>query len=220
MQLVQTIRFPPLSTAVATVELQEKVFRGPLMFESYRSEDLEFADSLVHVGDDGCCQVLVTNPTGFTQKLSQGLVGLASEADHVSAIDMDSCSTDDGDVVQEDRVDGGDVVQEGRVDGGDVVQEGRVDGGKGLVLVGQEDINPSSTIVLTISTDENHRRQTLGALLMEVGPTLKWQDKDRLRRLLLDNHQAFAIEVGERGETDLIHMSIDTGDATPRRQSV
>ena len=55
---------------------------------------------------------------------------------------------------------------------------------------------------------------------MEVGPTLKWQDKDRLRRLLLDNHQAFAIEVGERGETDLIHMSIDTGDATPRRQSV
>ena len=86
--------------------------------------------------------------------------------------------------------------------------------------MGQEDIVPSSTIVLTISTDENHRRQTLGALLMEVGPTLKWQDKDRLRRLLLDNHQAFAIEVGERGETDLIHMSIDTGDATPRRQSV
>ena len=84
------------------------------MFESSRSEDLEFADSLVHVGDDGCCQVLVTNPTGFTQKLSQGsLVGLASEADHVSAIDMDSCSTDDGDVVQEGRVDGGDVVQEG-----------------------------------------------------------------------------------------------------------
>ena len=119
VQLVQTIRVPPLSTAVATVELQEKVFHGPLMFESSRSEDLEFADSLVHVGDDGCCQVLVINPTGFTQKLSQGsLVGLASEADHVSAIDMDSCSTDDGDVVQEGRVDGGDVVQEGSVDGG------------------------------------------------------------------------------------------------------
>ena len=81
--------------------------------------------------------------------------------------------------------------------------------------MGQEDIVSSSTIVLTISTDETHRRQTLGALLMEVGPTLKWQDKDRLQRLLLDNHQAFAIEVGEQGETDLIYMSIDTGDATP-----
>ena len=85
------------------------------------------------------------------------------------------------------------MVQEGRVDGCDVVQEGRVDGGKGvlaslssgdggkeLVLVGQEDVVPSSTIVSTTSTHENHRRQTLGALVMEVGPTLKWQDKDRL----------------------------------------
>ena len=71
VKLVQTIHLPPLSTTVAAVQLQEKVLHGPLMFESSLSEDLEFADSLVHVGDDGCCQVLVTNLTGFTQKLRE-----------------------------------------------------------------------------------------------------------------------------------------------------
>ena len=30
----------------------------------------------------------------------------------------------------------------------------------------------------------------------------------------------FVLEEGERGETGLIHMNIDTGDATPRRQPV
>ena len=228
VQLVQTVRLPPLSATVTTVQLQDMVLHGPLLFESSCSEDLEFADSLVYIGDDGCCQVLVTNPTGFTQKLPKGsVVGLASEADHVpdagtlnTVIDMGSHSRDGGGVVQEDRVDGCGVGQEDRVDGCGVVQEDRGDGGRGLVVEGQADIIRSSTIVSTISTNADHHRQTLGELLAEVGPTLKWQDKDRLRHLLLNNHQAFAVDKGERGESELIQMSIDTGDATPRQQSV
>ena len=64
------------------------------------------------------------------------------------------------------------------------------------------------------------RKEKLGKLLVEVGPTLCWQDKDRLRQLLLSHHQAFAVEEGDRGETDLIQMTIDTGNASPCRQPV
>ena len=48
----------------------------------------------------------------------------------------------------------------------------------------------------------------LGSLLAEVGPTLGWRDKDRLRRLLLNHHEAFAVDDGDRGETDLVQMTI------------
>ncbi len=35
---------------------------------------------------------------------------------------------------------------------------------------------------------------------------------------LLDRHNAFALEEGERGEIDLMQMEIETEDATPVRQ--
>ena len=38
--------------------------------------------------------------------------------------------------------------------------------------------------------------------------------------VLMKYHYAFSPEEGERGETDLIHMHKDTGDAYPRRQRV
>lgn len=38
--------------------------------------------------------------------------------------------------------------------------------------------------------------------------------------MLLDKNHAFVIVDCNRGETDLIQMRIDTGDATPRIQSV
>ena len=36
---------------------------------------------------------------------------------------------------------------------------------------------------------------------------------------LQDHHTAFALEEHERGETDLMEMNIDTGDAEPRRRA-
>ena len=64
------------------------------------------------------------------------------------------------------------------------------------------------------------RKEKLGRLLSDVGTALCWQDRDRLQQLLLGHHQAFAVEDGDRGETGLIQMTIDTGDALPRRQPV
>ena len=34
----------------------------------------------------------------------------------------------------------------------------------------------------------------------------------------MDHHQAFSIEDGKRGETDLVEMEIDTGESSPKSQ--
>ena len=51
-------------------------------------------------------------------------------------------------------------------------------------------------------------------------PDLPTPEKKLLCQFLTENHLAFSLEKGERGETDLIQMEIDTGDATPRKQPV
>ena len=78
----------------------------------------------------------------------------------------------------------------------------------------------SQHVVGRVRANPVERKRKLGTLLAEVGPTLCWQDRDRLRQLLLSHHEAFAVEEEDRGETDLIQMTIDTGDASPRRQPV
>jgi len=47
---------------------------------------------------------------------------------------------------------------------------------------------------------------------------LKPQDIDCLVHLLQEFHHAFGLEEGERGETDLISIEIDTGNAAPKHQ--
>jgi len=44
------------------------------------------------------------------------------------------------------------------------------------------------------------------------------RQKDLMHQLLCDHHDVFVLSEGERGETDLIQMDIETGDATPIRQ--
>ena len=79
---------------------------------------------------------------------------------------------------------------------------------------------PNEHNVKRVCANTTERKQKLVRLLSEVGPTLCWQDKDRLCQLLLSHHQAFGVDEGDTGETDLIQMTIDTGDAPPRRQPV
>ena len=59
--------------------------------------------------------------------------------------------------------------------------------------------------------------EKLAKLLGGEGSTLKWQDKDKLLQFLLANHQVFAIDEAERGETDLLQRTIDTGEAQPKQ---
>ena len=44
-------------------------------------------------------------------------------------------------------------------------------------------------------------------------------DIGQLREFLTDNNLVFSLKEGERGETDVVSMSIETGDAQPRRNA-
>lgn len=57
------------------------------------------------------------------------------------------------------------------------------------------------------------RKRMLWRLLAKVGLSLCWQDRDHLCQLLLSYHEAFAVEEEDRGETDLIQVTIHIGDA-------
>ena len=64
--------------------------------------------------------------------------------------------------------------------------------------------------------EEVQRKEKLKQALTE--PDLPDEEKCALLDFLASHHDVFSLG-GERGETDLIEMEIDTGDALPRRQS-
>ena len=68
------------------------------------------------------------------------------------------------------------------------------------------------------STYDSVRERKLADMIAEVGPTLKWQERDSLRQLLPEKNPVFVVEEGEHGNTDLVQMTIDTRDATPIKQ--
>ena len=45
-------------------------------------------------------------------------------------------------------------------------------------------------------------------------------EKDTFLSFLAEYHHTFSLEEGERGETDLLSMEINTGDAYPKKQRV
>ena len=68
--------------------------------------------------------------------------------------------------------------------------------------------------VTSMKLDE--RKQLL--LQMIKLPDLPPGEMDLLKELLIEHHDTFSVEEGERGETDLAKMEIDTGDASPVKQ--
>ena len=85
--------------------------------------------------------------------------------------------------------------------------------GAGLVEEGGSD-NPSQVKTVTTANSDSRKRK-LAEILQEEGADLQWQDRSRLHCLLLEQHE---LEEEERGETDLLQMEIDTGDADPKSQ--
>ena len=87
--MVDSVRLLPLQSMMATVELEKgQELDGPLLLESTHrfsdTEELQFGSSLVYPTENRCAAVILTNPTGFTQKLKRGMwVGRASEAEIV-----------------------------------------------------------------------------------------------------------------------------------------
>jgi hypothetical protein len=68
---------------------------------------------------------------------------------------------------------------------------------------------------LSSSQDEGRRKELLETLQLQDVPKL---DADQLRTFLANNHDVFSLEEGERGQTSLVTMEIDTGDSSPQKQ--
>ena len=45
---------------------------------------------------------------------------------------------------------------------------------------------------------------------------MKWQDKDKLLQFLLENHHVFALDEAKKAETNLVYLTINTGEAQPK----
>ena len=64
----------------------------------------------------------------------------------------------------------------------------------------EEPIIPASVATVQVKevlteSETSTRKRKLAELLAEVGPTLKWQDKDSLHQLLLDQHHASPVSI-------------------------
>ena len=85
-------------------------------------------------------------------------------------------------------------------------------------LIGS-DAGPTGTCSVNRTTalsGESRKTKLLDVLeLPDLPPT----DQKILYELLADHHNVFSLEEGERGETDLVRMVIDTCDASPRKQA-
>ena len=70
----------------------------------------------------------------------------------------------------------------------------------------------------TMSETVEDRKAKLTAILEEEAMPLTHAEKEKLLHVLLEHHDAFALDEKERGETDLAPFKIDTGDAPARKQ--
>ena len=222
VKLIHSVRIPPMKCAVVPVQLVgERPGHGLTLLEPLCVDDLpQLASSLD--GRARTLQHVIHKPHRLHSETGEGYdcggghrrrVCFSQQWCWWGRCGRNGCGGDgvgDADVV----VGGGAGGRVEEVMGGE-------EGQPSINSIKPSDVTkPSRHNVRRVHGNMTERKRKLGELLAEVGPTLSWQEKDRLRQLLLSHHRAFAIEEGDRGETDLILMTIDTGDALPRRQPV
>lgn len=83
------------------------------------------------------------------------------------------------------------------------------------VLSPDDNTPPASVWRLSSSQDNEHRERLLDTLPLQDIPN---SDAEQLRIFLANNHSVFSLDEGERGETSLVTIDTDTGDASPRKQ--
>ena len=82
---------------------------------------------------------------------------------------------------------------------------------------GEEHKEPQPRAVQQV-TCETEDRQTNLLNLYRDSLDLPEREKEAFCDFLAKNHMAFCLDEGERGETDLVQLHIDTGDAPPKKQ--
>ena len=85
-----------------------------------------------------------------------------------------------------------------------------------------EEESPVRQTTSVSSLDDPERKRKVRELFSEDldNPALSPEQQEKLLLLLEEFHDVFSLEDGDRGETDVITVHIDTGDAPPRAQPV
>ena len=187
VRLVQSLRLPPGHCAVVPVSVDGVTSEALKLVESDVScnqRGLELTDSLLQVHENGLTQMVVTNNSGFMQRVEPGTkLGHAVDVQVVGSKDI---------MTGQDRTG---LLMESSLPGAEQCKVSRV------------------------NASDHERKQRLVESVDMSGLQDPVQVK-YLQDFLQKHHQAFSLEPGERGETDLVEMEIDTGDASPRRQPV
>ena len=195
VKLVQSIQLSPHQSAVVQVQVDTCGNDDPVYVEhdpyfEYET-GLRVDDVLLQPSGEGRAQIVVANPTAFTQVADRGTtlgeVIAAAVVEPNDPLEPEECPTAQSDSSDQQLPDwfGPEEFEEVR----------RVD----------------------TSEDLARRQQKLRELVQEpelLDPT----QKQHLYTFLSEHHQAFCLDELERGETDLLQFQIDTGDATPQKQ--
>ena len=187
VRLVHCLRLPAGYSAVVPVTADGAPPDRLKMLEPYPSLHdelgLEIADGVLQFTNMGEAHVVITNNSGFTQRVDSGK--------HL-----------------------GQVVDAVVVDGGDASTLGD----ESLAVVSSP-LDDGLCAVVRVDEIDNERKRKL-LEMMEMTGICDREEGARLKDFLVEHHEAFSIDPGERGESDLVRMEVDTGDATPRRQPV
>ena len=182
VRLLKSLRILPHQSIVARVMVEDDRLRqDPLLL--LHNQDLEKTTG-VQVGDvliqpdlGGSSQVVMTNTSGFTQRLEkEDVLGEAVEVKLVQASTPDT------------------------------------DAPRAFI------VNTESLVDSMAGEGTCERRKKLREALIE--PDLPDSEKSTLLEFLSKHHNVFSLEEGERGETDLVEMEIDTGDRHPKKHAV
>ena len=205
VQLVQSLRLPPNQSAMVDVRLiggRGSEFECPVLFEPdstlQEEHGVQVSDALLQCSREGTAKVLLTNCLGFCQRTQEGLeIGSVSPAEVIDPQAHSSAPV--------------------------------LGSPERLTWDPEEALRPAVNVVSgghletnIPSQQESWRKRKLWEVLAEelTDSSLPVQERRSLSLLLEEYHEVFSLEEGERGETDLVELHIETGDALPRKQPV
>ena len=195
--LIQDVRLKPDECVPIQAQMDgdTRTNMQPLLAESDRvlveERGLQMVEAILPPNKDGLVQVCLVNRLGITQRLEKGLeVGKAQPVEVISEVNMEV--NDCSDILNTSK-------------------------GNTASVVNAID----STAKLPTVRDVSQRKAKLVDYLSEggVNSNLTTKEQQQMLSFLKDYHDVFSLDDGDRGETDLVEMTIETGDAVPKKQA-
>ena len=215
VNLVQTTHLLPHQSRVVEVRVDvdgQEVTEAPLLLESMQFDcGVDMEEALIETSTDGMAFVIISNRTGISQTVEEN--SSFGRATPVSVIEPMSIQVvnETAPCSQGTHLTSQNMLSNSAL-GDATKQEGPT----------MEDLRPDNSEMDIATVAKIHVEPyalRIKNLKATIGPTelLNSQQRQDLFSMLCQHHAAFALDDMERGETNMIEMTIDTGSAEPRR---